>query len=102
MQLDLYKTECKRLHDERGRQNCERRHSSLDRSNSYPSTSSLSCTEVPFHSVSNMAMLPPSLGGNKNEFVHLEEFRYEQLKRVSVLVVWVFFSKKRTNSLGLF
>lgn len=79
-ELDLYKSECKRLQDEKGRSTALlQRHPSVDRSHSYPSTSN-TFMEAPFSPVPNSAM-PPSLEAKRDGYLTLQDFRHEQLKR---------------------
>lgn len=79
-ELEAYKKECTRLHDEKGTLRWNQKHPSIDRSHSYPSTSSTAHTEVPVSPVSTIAM-PPSLDRRRDGYLSLEDFRHEQFKR---------------------
>ncbi len=59
-----------------------KRHPSVDRSNSYPETSSLSYKDDSLDPMSSIA-LPPSMCSKREGYLSLRDFRHEQLKRVS-------------------
>jgi hypothetical protein len=83
LQLDVYKKECKRLQEEQeGKRRDIKRHPSIDRSKSYPETSSLSYKEDSLDPMSSIA-LPPSMCSKREGYLNLRDFRHEQLKRVS-------------------
>ncbi|XP_028406637.1 TNFAIP3-interacting protein 1-like isoform X2 [Dendronephthya gigantea] len=81
-ELDVYKKECKRLQEEQegSRRRDIKRHPSVDRSKSYPETSSLSYKEEPLDPMSSIA-LPPSMCSKREGYLSLRDFRHEQLKR---------------------
>jgi hypothetical protein len=86
-QLDVYKRECKRLQeDQEGSRRDIKRHPSIDRSKSYPETSSLSYKEDTLDPMSSIA-LPPSMCSKREGYLSLRDFRHEQLKRVSISTV---------------
>lgn len=87
-QLGVYKKECKRLQEkDELRLRAIKRHPSVDRSKSYPVTSSLSYEEDTVDPISSIA-LPPSMCGKREGYLSLRDFRHEQLKRVSIETVW--------------
>ena len=80
----MYKRECKRLkEDQEGGRRDVKRHPSVDRSKSYPETSSLSYKEDSLDPMSSIA-LPPSMCSKREGYLSLRDFRHEQLKRVSI------------------